>query len=237
MRSSLVFAVAVLGLSLRASAQESPEALKSRSAVITEDNIQQIIKDARVSVVGRESAAGKTASASAAPASASVCAGRERMASDLSRDLGSWEAAMRASKQDDILADAATRKRAEAGVDAYAASNSGVCVDSVVLGFLQDRGALPPVRIVAQGDSISVAATGNGNTLHGAADVSRYARAELGAYLTSVADRRDGGEERLRRMCRDLRGMGGLAIAMPDYCCPLIKDDEYNGVRGCGGGR
>jgi hypothetical protein len=193
------------------------------SQVIDNSNLQEVIKNSRISA-GQGAEAAKSAAATAAKYDA--CSARPGMAEHVTDDMASLENAV-ASAPLDTEAGPSVAKAAKM-IGGYTASNNGQCVDKTVIAYLQNRGydAVGDVKIVETRDSVALVSATSGVLLYGPSEIEAYATRTYGSYLRSVADARDGGTDRLKRMCAKLASMPYFSSQnpVPDYCKALLNN-------------
>ena len=109
----------------------------------------------------------------------------------------------------------------------YTASNNGQCVDKTVIVYLQNRGydMVGDVKVSETRDSVALVSATSGVLLYGPSSIDDYAKRTFAGYLRSVADARDGGTDRLKRICEHLKSMPHFSgFELPDYCKALLNN-------------
>ena len=194
------------------------------SKVVDDSNIQEVIKNSRVSSVGRRAEAATTPAAPEAKYDS--CSTRPGLAEHVANDLASYERAVVTAAVDTEAGP--TIAHAVKTIAGYTASNNGQCVDKTIIAYLQDRGydMVGDVKIAETGDSVALVSATSGVLLYGPSEIESYATRTFGGYLRSVADARDGGTDRLTRMCAKLASMTHFSSQnpLPDYCKALLNN-------------
>ncbi|MFI5349208.1 MAG: hypothetical protein ACHQ2Z_06675 [Elusimicrobiota bacterium] len=194
------------------------------SKVVDDSNIQEVIKNSRVSTVGQRGEAATAAAATGAKYDA--CSARPGLAEHVTNDLESYENAVVSAAIDSEAGP--TVAHAAKTIANYTASNNGQCVDKTIIVYLQNRGydAVSDVRISETRDSVALVSATSGVLLYGPSEIEAYATRTYGGYLRGVADARDGGTDRLKRMCAKLASMPYFSSQnpVPDYCKALLNN-------------
>ncbi|MFI5362508.1 MAG: hypothetical protein ACHQ49_11105 [Elusimicrobiota bacterium] len=196
---------------------------KEWSGVVDNDALRNIVKNSGITTASAQATPAPEAAAAQSGAT-DACSARPGLAESVTNDMAALENSVAAAPQDST-----TGKAVDAGNDlisGYTSSNNGQCVVKTVIGYLQDRGydMVGDVKVVDRHESVYFVSATSGVLLYGPSQIEDYAKRTFGGYLRSVADARDGGPEKIKRMCAHLAAMPKFpGYSMPDYCAAPQK--------------